>query len=165
MKSTRAIDKTKVTYFIGVDVSKYWFDYTVLNNTSKVSQGRIDNNDEGFLAFERQLPSNGIRLDWNVLIIIEDSGIYGELLVGFLSYKKSILWVENPLKIKRSIGLTRGKSDKVDSQRIAEYSRRNLDKLIQYSKPRKQIRMLKELIGNRDRLVKAKRLLECLYRK
>lgn len=32
------------------------------------------------------------------------------------------MWLESALQIKRSIGMVRGKDDKVDAQRIARYA-------------------------------------------
>jgi transposase len=60
------------------------------------------------------------------------------------------------LAIKRSLGITRGKNDKVDAARIAQYGEEKY-KTIQVSKPwNKAIMQLKELLGLRKRIVREK---------
>ncbi len=56
-------------------------------------------------------------------LCMEHSGYYGTPLLSTLSTNiETNIWLENALRIKRSIGIQRGKSDKVDAERIAAYS-------------------------------------------
>jgi transposase len=63
--------------------------------------------------------------------------------------------MESSLHIKKSLGLTRGKNDKIDSQRIAEYAYRFSDKesIRDHSTP--GIQILRDLLTTRDRLNKS----------
>jgi transposase len=69
------------------------------------------------------------------------------------SFNGSNIWVEKAIQIKRSSGLQRGKSDKIDAQRIALFAFRNQDKARLWTAPRIVIQQLKRLTGVRDRLL------------
>ena len=51
-------------------------------------------------------------------ICMEHTGIYSNHLLAFLVKMVANIWVESAIKIKRSIGLVRGKSDKIDAARM-----------------------------------------------
>jgi len=57
------------------------------------------------------------------------------------------------LEIKRSLGLVRGKNDKIDAQRIAEYCFRRRDDIHRTVLPSKELLQLKSLLSMRDRMV------------
>ncbi len=57
------------------------------------------------------------------------------------------LWLENPSQIKYCSGVTRGKNDKVDARRIAEYAMRFLDKAKPYKRPTEELVRLKATGG------------------
>ena len=59
-----------------------------------------------------------------------------------------------PLELKKSLGITRGKNDKVDSARIADYARRFGDRVPLTKLPAKDIRKIHYLLNMRERLVK-----------
>jgi transposase len=87
---------------------------------------------------------------------MEHTGVYGLLLLRVLHEQSLIICLESAVNIKLSLGLQRGKSDKVDAQRIAEYALRYSDRLKQWSPRRKVIDHLQLLIRLRDRLIKAR---------
>ena len=66
------------------------------------------------------------------------------------------LWLENPYQIKHSLGVHRGKNDKVDALRIADYAIRFQDKKRLYSLPDKSIASLKILLSERDMYISHK---------
>lgn len=70
------------------------------------------------------------------------------------------IWIENPIAIKRSLGLVRGKNDKTDAHRIALYAFRFEDKSKLWQPPRKAILVLKQLLTTRDRLMISKKRLQ-----
>jgi hypothetical protein len=53
---------------------------------------------------------------------MEHTGIYTRHLVESLLLQNAQVWMESALHLKRSIGMIRGKNDKVDSYRIARYA-------------------------------------------
>ncbi|MBK6540398.1 MAG: transposase [Flavobacteriales bacterium] len=61
------------------------------------------------------------------LFCLEPRGT-GYLLVEELMRAGLPTWLAHPLDIKHSIGSTRGKNDRIDAQRIADYARRHHDK-------------------------------------
>lgn len=63
-------------------------------------------------------------------------------------------------RIKNSLGIQRGKNDRIDARRIAEYSIKNFDSLVMWKNPRKVILRLRDLTTNRERLIKAISILQ-----
>ena len=58
------------------------------------------------------------------------------------------------LAIKKSLGLVRGKDDKIDSKRIATYAYEKQDKLVPTKLPNYQIDQIKSLILLREKLIR-----------
>ena len=75
----------------------------------------------------------------NTLICLEHTGIYGKLIIKNLFVFGFSLWVEMSLKIIRSIGVQRGKNDKVDAERIAYYAMKNVDEAVLYRAPSESV--------------------------
>lgn len=71
------------------------------------------------------------------------------------------LWVEMSLKIIWSIGVQRGKNDKVDAERIAYYAMKNADEATIYKAPSKSVEKIRKLLSLRDKLTTTK---ACLIR-
>ena len=60
---------------------------------------------------------------------MEATGLYCFPLTHFLASHSIDTWIEHAAQIKKATALARGKNDKVDSQRIAAYATKNLDRL------------------------------------
>lgn len=60
----------------------------------------------------------------------------------------------DPLNLKRSFGITRGKTDAIDAYRIASYALSNKHKLVAYKLPSEELRKLKILMKSRSRYSK-----------
>ncbi|MBL0073819.1 MAG: hypothetical protein IPP34_19250 [Bacteroidetes bacterium] len=58
-------------------------------------------------------------------------------------------------EIKRSLGITRGKSDKVDAKEIAHYAKRNTDKIALSTLPELSLQQLKIVFAEREKTVAA----------
>ena len=67
-----------------------------------------------------------------------------------------LIWVENAVQIKYSIGMTRGKTDKVDAARIAWYGYKNQERAKIWTPKREILQELAVLLKNRKRLLKVK---------
>ena len=80
--------------------------------------------------------------------------MYSLELPVFLLKHNLFIWLENPLQIKRSLGIKREKTDKTDSLEIARYAFRFQDKAICYKLPDKIFTSLQNLMSFRGRLVK-----------
>lgn len=148
----------KKTNFIGIDVSKETLDICLVRDNCVVEQMKVANNLQGIKqAFLRLRKLGAKRL--NSCCCMEHTGIYNLPLLNYLWDKKYSIWLERALQIKQSMGMVRGKSDKIDAVRIAQYAFKNqLD--ARYWKPeRDQIIRLKNLLTDRRRLINTKKQL------
>ena len=145
----------KFKAFIGIDISKKTFDAAlILAQTGEVHHQCFPQTKEGFLAFIKWLESYGITLQ-DTLICMEHTGLYTNGIIRFLVGLKAHLWVEMAIKIKRSMGLQRGTDDKASSITIAEYAMRFTDRARLWKPVDTQIYRLRDLIAQRDRIVKS----------
>ncbi|WP_018344142.1 IS110 family transposase [Cytophaga aurantiaca] len=151
----------KFNWFVGIDVSKNTLDITVLKSTDKVLFKQIENNVKALKVFLKELKSEGICISES-LICMEHTGIYCTPVIEVAEKMSLNLWLENATQIKLSIGMQRGKNDKVDSERIAEYAYRNQDKAILRQPEREAMKKLKELNLARTRLMQISKSLQTI---
>ena len=83
---------------------------------------------------------------------MEHTGIYTIHLLEVLYESKFSIWLESSLQIKQAGGMQRGKTDKVDAQRIAQYAYRFRDQTRLWEPPREVIQKLAFLSATRQRL-------------
>lgn len=86
---------------------------------------------------------------------MEHTGLYTRQLQDHLLVMGANVWLESSLQIKRSLGLNRGKNDRIDSMRIAEYACRYSDKANTVAFCSRSAQQLKDLLPSRSRLNKA----------
>lgn len=148
------------THFLGVDISKKTIDISLSSNQANAAMvsHHFTNNLGGYKKLVIWLRKQEISFD-KVLVCMENTGIYHQSLVEFLQRKKAYVWVENPVAIKWSMGLVRGKTDKMDAQRVCLYAMRNQDKAKGYSAKDQSIEKVSQLLAGRERLIKAKNML------
>lgn len=139
-------------FFIGIDVAKNWLDFSVLEQSKQLFYVRVDNSHSGILSIINKLKEHKIELK-SCVFCMEHTGIYKNHLLDFLIKKKIAVWVETSIRIKQSLGMQRGKNDKIDSYRIALYAFRNRDSITLWQPPREEIKKLQYLITIRARLV------------
>lgn len=60
------------------------------------------------------------------------------------------------MQLKRSMGITRGKNDKIDAKRITNYAWEKRDKIKPYHLPKKAFIIIKRLLSTKDRLVRTR---------
>lgn len=148
---------TKVKNYIGIDISKNWLDVAVLRKQSPVPSAilaeRFDNDANGLKKLKKQLVAIHVPFNKSTLVVCENTGIYKAPLINFLKKERCQLCVEHAQRIKQSLGIQRGKNDKIDAKRIAEYALTNENRLAIWQNPRKEIQILKDLLNNRDRLI------------
>lgn len=138
-------------YFIGIDISKKFFDVAIIENDRTASYV-FENTKKGTNAFIRLLKNQKISLD-NTLICMEHTGVYGKLIITKLVEKQAHFCVEMPIKITKSIGLHRGKNDRVDAKRIAFYASKNYRELELYKPIAEVLERMKILLKIRKKLV------------
>lgn len=133
-------------------MSKASLDCTVLRDEAVVLQACIANAPESIqnwlLLLKRTCKAGGK----NTLFCLEHTGPYTAYLIRALLSAPAALWVESALQIKRSLGIQRGKSDRVDSLRIARYASVNRSAYQPFQEERPVITKLKALSGLRSRL-------------
>jgi len=148
--------------FIGIDFSKKTMDVSFFDKEDmhKVHYGQFENTKKDFDRLLKWIRSvSDVKTDqW--LFCGEHTGLYSIELSEFLVKKGLFIWLENPLQIKRSAGIKREKSDKVDSRAIALYAYRFQDKARCWHLPQKSFKDLGLLLGFRERLIKNKVSLE-----
>ena len=147
----------KFKHFLGIDVSKEYFDAVVILNGDKRNtiHNQFVNDYKGIQALRKWLKEQNATFE-NTLICLEHTGMYGKLLIKYLMVFKFDLWVEMSLKIIRSIGVQIGKNDKIDAERIAYYAMKNVDEAVLYKAPRKEVDKIRNLLSLREKLVVTK---------
>jgi len=107
--------------FIGCDVSKDHMDVSFHNEAGKIYLGQFDNSHGGFQDDVDSLrKKTDIRSSiW--FFCFENAGVYFKSLLEWLFSQIIPCREENALKISRSLGLRRGKNDKIDSLATCNY--------------------------------------------
>jgi len=150
--------KNKVMEFknvIGVDMSKDNFEIVLLQEGKKTLQQQVENTAKSIASAFRKS-----KIDFSkTLICLEHTGIYNYLLLNYLNSQRAQVWLESPVHIKRSIGLVRGKNDKIDAERIAWFAYHHQSQTKLWKPRREVIEKLKLLLSQRLRLMKAKSML------
>lgn len=138
-------------HFFGVDVSKKTIDITHTNN-QVFTHRQFTNDVAGTAELLKWLTEVGV--DFNTAIFcMEATGLYCFPLTKFLAEKGIDTWIEHAAQIKKATALARGKNDKVDSIRIAQYAIKNLDRLRLWKPMDATLEKIKHLASLRERLV------------
>lgn len=107
------------TEFIGIDVSKLTIDVW-LHLAKKHME--FDNTQKGLKAMLSWIIKTNKETEVKrFLFCLENTGLYNLPFCCFADDLKLNYCLESALRIKLSFGITRGKNDKVDAQRIARY--------------------------------------------
>lgn len=151
MKVKQQIQQT----FIGIDVSKLTLDVSIITVDGYQQHEQFENNAKGFKKLHTWLHSTNLFSYETALFCMEHTGIYTRQFVQFLMLRNAKLWMESALHLKRSMGMTRGKNDKIDSYRIARYAMTNADRVQLVTLSNKTLMLIKDLMSNRDRINKS----------
>ncbi|MDD7888334.1 IS110 family transposase [Flavivirga sp. 57AJ16] len=140
----------KIKEVIGIDVSKLKLDcYDHHSGTHEV----FDNTIEGIGA----MVAWGLRVSGakksGLFFVFEHAGLYTYQLVNVLSDTACMYAIVPGLEIKRSLGITRGKDDKVDAKRIAQYGYRMREEIEPARVNNQTLNRLKSLMSLRRKLV------------
>ena len=147
------------TTYLGIDVAKLTLDYCVVTDDQELERGQILNTEKSLNSFLKNLKKTGHKLE-EMLFVFENTGIYSSLLSLVLS-ENELDYAQVPaLEIKRSLGITRGKSDKVDAKEIAFYAKRNTDKITLSVLPEVNLQQLKIVFAEREKTIAAIKVFE-----
>lgn len=141
-------------YYLGIDVSKKKLDLSLRHHNSVVMETTVSNDCVRIISvIEEWLEYLGIDSE-DLIICAEHTGQYTYCLCRACHSRGWRLWLENPMQIKSVLRMSRGKNDRVDARRIAEYADRYADKMRLYRLPIHEIEELRSLNSLRD-LVKS----------
>lgn len=144
--------------FVGCDVSKQTLDFALFERGKDYrtfEHIQVPNTTEGFQAMRKWLRSKGIKIS-DAVIAMEHTGAYSTALAEWC-FKKGYTFVFlHPLDVKNACGRGRNKTDKVDSQFIADYVYTMREKLTPSAPESPTIKTLRELKNERSLIVNAR---------
>jgi transposase len=150
--------------FLGVDVSKDYFDVSLLQVDGLQKQPmlarRFQNGPEGLKQLSKWMKANQVKHFRDTLVVMENTGIYHRLIEGFCHKHLIPVHIGNAAHMKWSFGITRGKTDPIDSGRICGYAFKNHDSLKAAPALDPGIAQLKDLMAFRTKLLKQKNALK-----
>jgi transposase len=147
-------------FFIGIDVSKNELDFSVQQGKCFLYHKEIANEPLAIKAFIKELSGlPGFELI-KAVFCMEHTGIYNNHSLTCLHQKKANICLEAATHIKKSLGNIRGKNDKIDSTRIAEYAYKNREELRLWAPKREVMQRLAHLSTTRSRLIKVEKSLK-----
>lgn len=138
--------------YVGIDISKNTLDFCVKTSEEKAFY-KIDNTVRSI----RKLLKNIAKQDDEAFIAMENTGHYNYQLYEVLKDFDFNVYVIDAKHIKRSIGLARGKNDKVDAKRIAVFIERNHQDFACWKPSSEAIKSLKILLSQRRSKMKQRK--------
>jgi len=136
--------------FIGIDVSKLVIDVCFHSK----QHSTFSNDEKGFRAMLQWVEKTSKISIEKIRFCFEHTGLYSLPLSEFLSNSQIYFHLVSGLRVKRSLGLVRGKNDKVDAQNLAKYAYLHRETLTPYIMPDKTIMRLRELLTLRALFIK-----------
>jgi transposase len=149
----------EIKFFIGIDVSKNELDFAVMHGRQMMFHREIENNVKSINTFLKELlklPGFDLK---QAVFCMEHTGIYNNHLLVILHKIKANIWLEAVTQIKNSLGNIRGKNDKIDAIRIAEYAHKNRDEIRFWTPKRDVLVKLSQLASTRARLIQVRKIL------
>ena len=150
--------QTEKQLFAGIDISKEWFDVALCavidHQRGAIHAERFSNDATGIKSFEKWLSKQGMTEGKELLLVMENTGIYHRLLWAWCAAKKVAVHIGNAAHIKWSLGITRGKDDKTDAVRLCNYAIKEGSELKESAALNPVIIRLKDLWTSRVRLLR-----------
>ncbi len=143
-------------FFVGCDVSKAVIDVSYHNGSKPTYLGQIKNNNKGFKKLLTDLKKITDLPCSSWMVCFENTGVYSKALLEWLFSLQIACKEESGLQIAKSIGIRRGKNDKVDSLAICQYVFEKKATIEVSKLPKPLIIKLKKLLSRRDLLVRSK---------
>ncbi len=139
--------------YVGIDISKEKMNLCYQKDLETVREEEVANDVKSIKkALKASFKAFAVTID-DVLVCAEYTGRYIYPLTVACQELDVFLWMDDPTRIKNSMGLTRGKNDKIDAARIAEYAYRYSDKAIRYAIPDAAMVSMKNLLSDREFLL------------
>jgi transposase len=148
---------SKLKNFVGIDISKLWFDAALIktDNPFQILHRQFLQNPVGYKTLLEWLMLNNAQVGDQTLFCMENTGLYNTGLVNHLVGIQAQLWVEMPLRIKKTGGFERGSDDKTACVKIARYAMRYQEDVKLWEPADSNMEKIKNLITQRDRIINA----------
>lgn len=135
---------------IGIDISAKTLDICV-KRADKKEFFKMENSVVKIRAFFKRFSKYQ-----QVIVSMENTGKYNWFLYEVLEEFIFKVFVINPLHLKKSLGLARGKNDVIDSERIADFTDKNQETLYEWKQDSGEMKKLKVLFSERNSKTKLK---------
>lgn len=145
-------------HFIGCDVSKGTLDFALYERGKDYrtfEHLQVKNNQEGFQAMRKWLRTLKVKLS-DAVIAMEHTGMYSSALTEWCFKKGYTFVLLHPLDVKSACGRGRNKTDKVDSQFIADFVYTLREKLEPSTPESPVIKKLRQLKNERALIIKTR---------
>lgn len=136
--------------YVGIDISKEKVD---IRSFDSKMDGEFDNKPSGFGKM-RSLIEKHVDKDTELLFCFEHTGLYAVPLQVYLEKENMAYHMVSGLQVKRSLGIQRGKNDRVDARRLAEYAQSHGQEIKPQKLQSPHLIQLKYLLSMRSRLVR-----------
>jgi transposase len=140
--------------FVGIDISKDTLDLVLLKQDGQIISLVCQNDEASFKEVLIKIFKEPNVTPSNTLFCAEHTGHFGKKLIRVALAQGLYLWYESAMKIHAAQGLTRGKDDKIDAIRIAQYAKRYSDQAKPLVPESETIEIIKSLSTERELLVK-----------
>ena len=143
--------------YAGIDISKEKLNLCYRNGLEIVLEEEYVNDVKAIKkGFKAALKALCATID-EVLVCAEYTGRYIYPLTVACQELDMFLWMDDPTRIKNSMGIIRGKNDTIDAARIAEYAYRYSDKAVRYAIAEEALVSMKNLLADREFLLTDKK--------
>jgi transposase len=147
-------------FFIGIDVSKNELDFAVQQGNGLLFHREVTNEPAAIASFVKELAKlPGFKLS-KALFCMEHTGIYNHHALVCLYKKKANICLEAAARIKSTLGNMRGKNDRIDAIRIANYAYKEREVIRLWQPKREVVQQLAHLAAVRLRLISVKKQLK-----
>lgn len=140
--------------FIGIDVSSKTLDICI--KSDGIRKSMVIPNDQKHI---KEFLSNNSNSKEELITALENTGRYNWALYEVFAETNLKVYVISPLHLKKSMGLVRGKNDKIDAVRIADFIEKNHQDITPWQTSSVSIQKLKILLTERNYRIKLKRQL------
>lgn len=137
---------------IGIDISSKTLDICVKKD-SLIEHYCIENQVKEIRSFFKKFACE------HLVVAMENTGRYNWNLYEVFESFSFKVYVLPPLHLKKSLGLIRGKNDKIDALRICQYIEKNQKESVQWKPTQLVIKKMKVLITERSSRMKMKLIL------
>lgn len=141
-------------HFVGNDIGKSTVAVCVIDHQEKLLlELTVPNTTAGMNTLTERLQRlPGFSLE-TALFCLEHTGVYCQPMVSFFYARSTDIWLDSAVRIKHSLGIKRGKTDKSDARAIARYSIRNQADKQLFALSDDLLQRVRQLAQQRERLM------------